>query len=139
MSDHTNPPQQHHGFMAAFFSDMPAWARAMVFGLCAIPVAVAISGLILNVNVGTYLDTYMEIQLEQMRNVSQQSTEEIIVAINAAVDARFVEIERQIEDLTLSSDQKADALLERVRLIEGWACGPVFHDGNPVNDPEFCQ
>lgn len=130
------------GFASSFFHDMPPWARAIVFGLTAIPVAVAVSGMILNVNVGSYLDTYMEIQLERQRTETEQVADKIITAIGSRISI----VEKRIEQIVIEAAQADMELAKRLQIVESdirdvksWACGPVFQDGNVKNDPEFCQ
>lgn len=133
---------------------MPSWVRGAVFMLCALPLAAAVSGALLNINVGSYVDSYMEILLERQRENTEQSADRIIAAFNTRVD----QIEQRLE-VIVHDAAEADAALElrlaaietrlsaagpslrnRIRELEAFACQSgyaEFCDVTPTPDPPF--
>lgn len=136
--------QQNPGVMG-FFNSMPGWARSVVFVLTVVPISVAISGMLLNVNVGSYLDSYMEIQLERQRQATEAAADRII----SAFDERLIAIEASLEEAAKRDTELADhveevdkrvsALEGHMRRLDSWACGGVLEDGLVENDPEWCE
>lgn len=143
--------QQNPGVVMGIFEGMPGWAKAIVFALISVPVAVAISGMILNVNVGSYLDKYMEVQLERQRNQTEAAADRIIAAFDERLTAieeqldqtseRHKEFESQIASMGDRLNNIEGAVVSnqaRVDELYGWTCGPIMVDRDPDNDPEWC-
>lgn len=125
-----------------FFQSMPTWAKGIVFALTTIPVAFAISGMILNVNLGTYLDTYMDIQLESMKNNNGVASEVIVDAINTRLDAVELRFSNSIVELTDRITQTEFVQLtseQRLDLLESWACKHADVQGLTNDIPRFCE
>lgn len=144
-------PQNPPGLMG-FFQSMPNWSKSIVFALTVVPVSIAISGMILNVNVGSYLDKYMEIQIERQRQATEAAADRIISSFVDRLDdleQRLVATAGSAEELNARVDRLALTVEENRALalknkggiteIHSWACGPVTRDGNPKNDPDWCD
>ena len=142
-SQHSN-----QGFVAEFFGSMPSWIKGIVFLLCAVPVALAISGTLLQVNVGSKLDAYFELQLEKHR----QGTDAAAARIIAAFDARIKAIEGNLADAVQEASErdtvlghrvteleaKVQDVVSKVERLDAWVCGPIMRDRDPANDAEWC-
>lgn len=128
--DYEVPPRpefNHQGFLAS----LPGWAKGLVFALTTIPLAVAISGQILGVRAGDYLDQYMDIQLEAMRNVSDESADKIISALGLRLD----EMASRLATVAKQSDETA----AQVGAISQWACDNKLTGPEPSKRPDFCE
>lgn len=87
-------PEKDHGFsLAGLLATVPPWSRAIIFAVITIPVSVAISGLVLNVNLGSYLDQYIVILLERQKVAANDAADRVI----ARFDQRLTDIEETIE------------------------------------------
>ena len=145
MPDSQNSNQ---GFVAEFFGSMPSWIKGIVFLLCAVPVALAISGTLLQVNVGSKLDAYFELQLEKQRQGTEAAADRII----AVFDARIKAIEGNLADAVQEAsdrdtvlghrvtelEAKVQDVVSKVERLDAWVCGPIMRDRDPANDAEWC-
>lgn len=122
-------PDKDHGFnLAGLLSAVPPWSRAIIFAIITIPVSVAISGVVLNVNLGTYLDQYLAILLERQKENTDDAADRVI----ARFDQRLTDIEVAVEKTRHAGIQKekwfswlsgrADNMEARVEALEMMAC-----------------
>ena len=154
MSDQNN----NQGFVSDFFGSMPSWIKGIVFLLCAVPVALAISGTLLQVNVGSKIDKYFEVQMARQASATDAAADRIIEAFDdrlAGIESSVDEMRVALEDAAVRDhalNRRVDALEERIKGVEdttaegvawmgridAWICGPVMRDGDIGNDPDWC-
>lgn len=116
-----DPHQQHvsSGGMG-FFQTMPPWSKGVVFALTTIPMSVAISGMILNVNVGEHLGRYLDIQLAAQQRMTDESADRVIAEMNGMADRLTI--------LEADTGKMLD-----------WACAHASVQGLSEDKPQFCE
>lgn len=132
------------GLVLSLLNDMPGWAKGMVFAFLTLPISLAISGMLLNVNVGANIDKYLEIVLARQAEATDASADRII----SVVDERMVDLYTRLEDVTRKTDEmvsvisKVDTDLRDIRsrvvAIENWACDHAQVQGLRQDAPTFC-
>lgn len=125
------PTPSNESLQNGFFATMPPWAKGAVFAFTIIPVAVAISGQILGVRVGDYLDKYMEIQLQQLQSATDAGADKIISVLSEkfdALDARVAAVEAQVGSAT-----------SQIQVVGIWACEHADTQDLKVDKPVFCE
>ena len=132
------PPKQFDGSGAmGFFNTMPSWLKALVMVLVAPFLAVAMAGVFLQVNVNEYLDKYMDIQLEAMKENSTGSADRIIFELGGRMDANELQLQAA-SAATASAADRVTVVEGRVDTIENWACGHADALGLKLDRPRFC-
>ena len=132
------PPKQFDGSGAmGFFNTMPSWLKALVMVLVAPFLAVAMAGVFLQVNVNEYLDKYMDIQLEAMKENSTGSADRIIFELGGRMDANELQLQAA-SAATASAADRVTVVEGRVDTIENWACGHADAQGLKLDRPTFC-
>lgn len=133
------PPKQFDGSGAmGFFNTMPSWLKALVMVLVAPFLALAMAGVFLQVNVNEYLDKYMDIQLEAMKENSTGSADRIIFELGGRMDA----IELQLQNAstaTVEVEGRVVVIEGKVETIEKWACGHADAQSLKLDRPTFCD
>ena len=108
---------------------VPSWARAIALSFLTIPITVAITGLLLNVNLGAYLDRYLDVLMARQEQSVNQAAEKVI----DSVDGRLVNIERTLSNYRQAAiakerwymllSDKATQQDVRLRAVEEAVCG----------------
>lgn len=130
--------QQNQGAVQGYLQSLPSWAKSLVALLTVPPLALAITGMLLNVNVGTQLDKYMDLYFAQQMKATENSADRVIYA----VDEKFEAMNARIDELTKSVGAVAntvDGLETRVDALEYWACDHSAVQGLRQDAPEFCE
>lgn len=76
---------QNGGLLHHVMSDMPPWIKAIVSLLLVFPIVLAVSGMLLNINVGAILEEVVALSMEKQRG-----------AMNEALDVRFTQLQDQL-------------------------------------------
>ena len=130
--DHSNMNSAGRDITAGgFFATLPNWAKGIIAALTMIPLSFAISGQILGVRVGDYLDQYMEIQLEAMRSASAASADRVIATIGLRIDG--------LEGRLGQVETEVSATAVRVATVETWACTHADTQTLTADRPDFCN
>src|SRR5690606_34105142 len=90
--------QQNQGVVQGYLQSLPSWAKSIVALLTVPPLALAITGMLLNVNVGSQLDKYMDLYFAQQMKATENSADRVIYA----VDEKFEAMNARIDELTKS-------------------------------------
>lgn len=125
MSDNSNPAM-------GFFNSMPDWLKALVMMMVAPFLALAIAGLVLQVNVNEYLDQYFDMQMLAM----QRGLDGMSGEVTAMIDEHFA----QLEDRVAQTEFMALDHSKRIELLEAWACDHKDTQGlTGVDAPTWCS
>ena len=138
MTDSRNNADGGGGFVGGFFNGMPNWAKAIVYILVAPTLVLAISGMMLQVNVGAVIDKYMELYFARQLQATENSADRII----SAVDVKFDDINARIDELAKSIgslDKDINVVEKRVEALEFWACDHAATQGLRDDWPGFCE
>lgn len=141
----TEPKPNNNGIVFSLLNDMPGWSKGVVFAFLTLPISLAISGMLLNVNVGANIDKYLEIVLARQAEATDASADRII----AVVDERMVDLYTRLEDVTRKTDEmvavigKVDTDLRDIRgrvvALENWACVHTQAQGLTQDAAPFCD
>lgn len=77
-----------------FLGNIPSWARSAVFAILTIPISVAATGMILNINLGAYLDQYLAIIIERQKAATTTAATRII----GSLDTRMNTLEELVNE-----------------------------------------
>lgn len=134
MSDNQNSQGAIQGYLAS----LPNWAKSMVALLTVPPLALAITGMLLNINVGAQLDKYMELYFTQQMKATEDSADRIIVAVDARIDQINDKIEHLANSIsTVYTD--LEQIEKRVVALEEWSCYHSATQGLRQDAPDFCE
>lgn len=139
----SNPSQS--GAIGKYMDGLPSWAKSLVALLTVPPLALAITGMLLNVNVGAQLDKYMELYFARTMEINDVNTNKIITALDGRVTALSTSFdglhEQNSELMHMISGMSVDlgGITGRVTQIETWACEHSRTQGLRQDAPNFCE
>lgn len=119
------------GFVTSFFDGMPPWQKTIVSLLCLLPLSLAISGMMLNVNVGANINKYLDIKFEMMASAQEGSMGEVMGKLEE-MEERFTI--RVGDNETLMFHIQGD-----VKQLKDWACEHGRVQGLRDDSPGFCD
>lgn len=135
MPDRNN---QNQGIVQGYMQSLPPWAKSLVALLTIPPLALAITGMLLNVNIGAQLDKYMDLYFAQQLKATENSADRIIVV----VDQKFEDLNVRIDALSSTVgklDTSLNSIESRVGALEYWACDHSAVQGLRQDAPDFCE
>lgn len=128
---------QQRGLIGQLMDDLPPSLRFILLLSLLIPLNLAITGLLLNVNVGKLIEEALDRQNKTQKVMIEDHGELLLSQISTSmkdVVGRIGFIEGRLYALeVLYEDQQ-----QQLDAIKSWACGPILNDGIATNDPEFC-
>lgn len=145
------PPDNQPSFTPqGFFASMPSWAKGFTTILVIPALALSLTGILLQINVGSIIERYIDksfenrdrIMLEALETNQAQIAEAVKQSIREEILPKFEEMDRQISGVAViveGLNHRTDELAARVDLLDQWACGVILQDGRPENDPVHCR
>jgi uncharacterized protein YoxC len=119
------------GMIQLVLGNMPPIVKAIVFTVLSLPLILAISGLLLQVNVGATLEKILDAQFAKMSVEQIQAQSDSITATMAPIVGRITQLEG---DVALIEEQ-TKALEVRVGIVEGLSL--ENQDSNQLQDEQL--
>lgn len=134
MAQQTN----NHTAVSVYYQSLPGWAKSLVALFTIVPLSLAISGMLLNVNVGAQIDKYMDLYFAQQIKATENSADRVIHAVDLKFDAMNLRID-EIATSVQTIDKSVVSLDSRLELLEYWACDHSAVQGLRQDAPDFCE
>lgn len=119
------------GLIHIILDGMHPVLKAVVFGILAIPLVLAISGMLLQLNVGKLIEQAIHDQSMYQLQAQRLEGDRVITAIQLSVD-------RVTNDLAIL-ESRIDSNEQHIGQTRRWACDFSNSENYTIDKPVFCQ
>lgn len=127
----TQKEKDEMGLIHLILDGMHPAIKALVFGMLAIPLVLAVSGMMLQLNVGKLIEQAIADQSNYQLQAQREEGDRVITAIQSSINAIVNDV--AILDTRLTNVEKD---IEETRK---WACAHSDKQNLSVDKPYFCK